>query len=118
MLSETWHCEKNKHLFDPIKLDGYNDYEGQMGSSLKGGCGLYVRKGINYIPRVDLDNKIKNGNSESEMKWIEIVEKENCNKIIGIIYRHPHIKDIDFIPKLTDILHRLNKEEKKYYTSR
>ena len=76
-LSQTWHCEKNKHLFDPIKLDGYNEYEGQMGSSLKGRCGLYVRKGINYIPRVDLDSKIKNGNSESEIKWIEIIEKEN-----------------------------------------
>ena len=86
-----------------------------MGPSLKGGCGLYVRKGINYIQRVDLGNKIKNGNRESEMKWIEIVEKENCNKIIGIIYRHPHIKDIDFIPKLTDILHRLNKEKKILY---
>ena len=39
-LSETWHCEQNKHLFNPIKLDGYCEYEGQIGSSLKGGCGL------------------------------------------------------------------------------
>ena len=112
-LSETWHCEKNKHLFDPIKLDGYYAYEGQMGSSLKGGCGLYIRKGINYIPGSDLDNKIKNGNSEIEMKWVEIVEKNNCNKIIGVIYRHPNKKDIDFIPKITEILQKLN-QEKKY----
>ena len=41
-LSETWHCEKNKHLFNPIKLDDYCEYEGQMGSSLKGGFGIYV----------------------------------------------------------------------------
>ena len=68
-ISETWHCERNKHLFNPIKLDGYYEYEGQIGSSLKGGCGLYIKKGINYIPRPDLDNKIKNGNSEIEMKW-------------------------------------------------
>ena len=94
------------------KLEGYGEYEGQMGSSLKGGCGLYIRKGINYIPRLDLDNKIKNGNSETEMKWIEIIEEKSCNKIIGIIYRHPHQQDIDFIPKFTDILHKLNREKK------
>ena len=110
-LSETWHCEKNKHLFNPIKLDGYCEYEGQMGSSLKGGCGLYVKRGITNIPRVDLDKKIKNGNSESEMKWIEIIEKNKCNKIIGVIYRHPNIKD--FIPRLTETLHKIKKGKKE-----
>ena len=53
------------------------------------------QKGINYIPRPDIDNKIKNGNSEIEMKWIENLEEKNCNKIIGVIYRHQHKKDID-----------------------
>ena len=46
------------------------------------------------------------------MKWIEIVEEKNCNKIIGVIYKHPHKKDIDFIPKLTDISHKIKKEKK------
>ena len=73
---------------------------------------ICCQKGINYIPRPDLDNKIKNGNSEIEMKWIEIVEEKNRNKIIGVIYRHPHKKDIDFIPKLTDILNKIKKEKK------
>ena len=51
-----------------MKLDSYYEYEGQMGPSLNGGCGLYIRKRINYFPISDLDNKIKNGNSEIEMK--------------------------------------------------
>ena len=47
------------------------------------------------------------------MKWIEIVEEKNCNKIIGVIYRHPHKKDI--IPKLTDILNKIKKEKSISY---
>ena len=81
-----------------------------MVSSLKGGCGLYAKRGITYIPRLDLDKKIKNGNRESKMKWIEIIEKNKCNKIIGVIYRHPNNKDIDFIQQLTEILHKIKKE--------
>ena len=47
------------------------------------------------------------------MKWIEIIEKNNCNKIIGVIYRHPNNKDIDFIPQLTEILHKIKNEKKR-----
>ena len=57
---------------------------------------MYIKNELDYIPRNDLDIETKNGNSEFEMKWIEIIEEKDKNKILGIIYRHPNNKDIDF----------------------
>ena len=42
-LSETWNPEKTCDTFLPKKLEGYLDYYGTEGSSLKGGCGFYVK---------------------------------------------------------------------------
>ena len=69
-VTETWNCEKNNHMFSAIEIKNYNEYEGQMGSSQNGGCGLFINSKLNYIPRQDFDQRIKNGNSETEMKWI------------------------------------------------
>ena len=68
---------------------------------------------MNYIPRKDLDQRIKNGNSETEMKWIEIVEEKRTNKIIGIIYRHPNKIENDFNLALSKILCKIKKEKKR-----
>ena len=38
---------------------------------------------------------------------------ENCNKIIGIIYRHPNNKDIDFNMALSNLLQNIRKENKQ-----
>ena len=38
---------------------------------------------------------------------------ENCNKIIGVIYRHPNNKDIDFNKTLSKILQNITKENKQ-----
>ena len=32
------------------------------------------KKDLDYIPRTDLDVKFKDGNSEFEMKWVELIE--------------------------------------------
>ena len=40
-VSETWNSENKKHLFNPIKMEGYNNYEGETGSSL---CVVYMSK--------------------------------------------------------------------------
>ena len=42
-VTETWECGTNKHIFTPIKLVDYKEYEGQPGSTCKGGCGLYIK---------------------------------------------------------------------------
>ena len=112
-MTETWNCTTNNHLFTPVRLENYKEYEGQTGSTLKGGCGLYIKNELDYIPRNDLDIKTKNGNSEFEMKWIEIIEEKDKNKILGIIYRHPNNKDIDFNIALSDLLQKIVKENKE-----
>ena len=259
-VTETWECETNKHMFTPMTLMDYKEYEGQPGSTRKRGCGLYIRNDLDYIPRTDLDyiprtdldyiprtdldyiprteldyiprtdldyiprtdldyiprtdldyisrtdldyiprtdldyiprtdldyiprtdldyiprtdldyiprtdldyiprtdldyiprtdldyiprtdldymprtdldyiprtdldyiprtdldyiprtdTKFKNGNAEFEMKWIELIEEQKCNKIIGVIYRHPNNKYIDFNLALSKILQNVSKK--------
>ena len=47
------------------------------------------------------------------MKWIEIIEEKDKNKILGIIYRHPNNKDIDFNIALSNLLQKIVKENKE-----
>ena len=56
-VSETWNSEKNKHGFIPKVLPGYEPYIGLTGKTLKSGCGLYIRSGLTYVQRKDLDLK-------------------------------------------------------------
>ena len=74
---------------------------------------MYIKNELDYIPRNDLDIKTKNGNSEFEMKWMEIIEEKDKNKILGTIYRHPTNKDIDFNIALSNLLQKIVKENKE-----
>ena len=49
------------------------------------------------------------------MKWIEIIDDKRANKIIGVIYRHPNKKDIDFIQKFSKILQLTRKEKERIF---
>ena len=53
-LSETW-TPKGKSEVKPRKLEGYQNYHGNKGSSIKSGCGFYVKGGIKFKSRKDLD---------------------------------------------------------------
>ena len=114
-LTETWNHELNNHKFNPPSLEGYHNYDGITGSTLKGGCGFYIKNTINYIARHDLDFKsyvkLKN---EFECKWIEIVssnaKKENL--VIGVHYRHPLKQDEEYSKYLVTTLKKLRKEKK------
>ena len=57
-MSETWTAQNKNSLFKPQKLNGYEPYYGIEGNSLKSGCGFYIKDGINYKPRKDLDMHI------------------------------------------------------------
>ena len=85
-VSETWNDEKNTSNFTAPKIDGYHDYLGITGSSLKGGCGLYVSDLLSPIPRTDLQFKIVDKNSQSESYWIELNTESGPNTIIGVVY--------------------------------
>ena len=113
--TETWNPEDKKHLFTPGILDGYHRYEGITGSSLKGGCGFYIKDSLCYIPRPDLDTKQTDGlKCESEAKWIEVINKKGVNIIIGVNYRHPRKNDTVYIQYLQTVMKAIKKEKSSY----
>ena len=112
-LSETWNPEKNKDSFSPKKIEGYLDYHGVTGSSLKGGCGFYVKDNFTPIPRKDLEFKVTSTGSETENCWIELVNNAGPNVLVGVFYRHPS-KDTElFLENLKKTLKKINREKKK-----
>ena len=114
-VTETWNEDSKSHNFTPGQLTGYQDYIGKEGSSLKGGCGLYVKRGVVFVPRADLDAKVKhqNKNSEYESLWIEVVNPKGKNTLVGICYRHPTKKDEGYPVYLQKTLKAVNKENKE-----
>ena len=65
-VSETWNPEDKKHKFIPPIMEGYSPYFGTTGSSLKGGCGMYINSDLSFNPRKDLNIKIKTEECELE----------------------------------------------------
>ena len=112
-LSETWNPEKTKDTFLPKRIDGYLDYHGVTGSSLKGGCGLYVKDTFTPIPRKDLEFKVSDFGYETENCWIELINNSGPNILIGVFYRHPSRNNEIFLNKLKITLKKVNKEKKK-----
>ena len=84
-LSETWNDEKTDDNFTPPSIPGYAPYDGTTGSSLKGGCGFFVKSNMTTIPRKDLEFKIKVFDSQTESCWIEIVNAKGPNTVIGFL---------------------------------
>ena len=50
-------------------MEGYSAYFGITGSSLKGGCGVYVNSDLSFNPRKDLNIKIKTEQCELEVTY-------------------------------------------------
>ena len=86
-MTETWNPEYKAHTFQSPILDGYYKYTGTTGSSLKGGCGLYINEDLKPLPRNDLNVKIKENDFEIETFWSEIVLDKQPNRLIGVVYR-------------------------------
>ena len=112
-LSETWNSEKTQLTFSPKRLEGYQDYYGTTGISLKGGCGFYIRNTYTHIPRKDLEFQIKESGCETENCWIELINEKGPNVLIGVFYRHPSKNNKIFEEKLKKVLKKINKEKKK-----
>ena len=111
-LSETWHSDKNQN-FSPERLEGYLEYYGTKGSSLKSGCGFYVKENFTPIPRKDLEFQISDIGLETETCWIELVNDSGPNMLIGVFYRHPSKNNPIFMDKLKITLKKINREKKK-----
>ena len=81
------------------KIDGYLDYYGVEGSSMKGGCGFYIKDTFAPIPRTDLEFKISDAGSETENCWIELVNNSGPNVLVGVFYNHPSRENTLFLSK-------------------
>ena len=112
-LTETWNSENEKNNFTPGILENYEPYLGLTGSSLKGGCGIYIKKYISYRLREDLNIKCKDTRNEFECLWIEVINKKTDNIIIGLNYRHPRYTDNKYLNYLAKTLKIINKENKQ-----
>ena len=103
-----------KHTFQPPIIDGYKKYTGTTGSSLKGGCGLYISDDLKPLPRKDLNIKLRENDFEMETCWYEIVLDKQTNRLIGVVYRHPSkINDLKSSELLNSTLSKIKKENKK-----
>ena len=111
-LSETWHPE-NTQNFTPKCLEGYLEYYGTKGSSLKGGCGFYIKEIFTPVPRNDLEFRITDLGCETENCWIELENNSGPNILIGVFYRHPSKNNNLFAENLKKTLKKVNKEKKK-----
>ncbi len=98
-----------------IDLPGYQPPEGTPTEANKGGVLIYVKQGINYKPRPDL-NIYKS--RELESFFIEVIDDNGPNFIVGVIYRHPCMNTKSFNDDYLSILaEKLSKENKLSYIS-
>ena len=76
----------------------------------KGGVLIYVKNGITFVPRDDLN--IQEG-KKLESCFIAIQNSDNSKSIVGVVYRHPIMDQNEFIyDHLNRLTHGLSKEKK------
>ena len=73
-------------------MDGYQSPLGTPTESTKGGVLLYVKTGINVVPRDDIANSLYKSKGV-ESRFIEIVDPCHTNSILGTMYRHPSMDE-------------------------
>ena len=96
-----------------ISIDGYQAPISTPTKSSKGGVFIYIKSGINFKPRIDL-NVYKS--KELESLFIEMINTNESNDIIGVIYRHPGMHGTDFIDEyLKGIADKLSNENKQVF---
>ena len=111
-LSEVW-CPDEKLTFNPGILKGYHSYIGTKGSSLKSGCGMYIKDSLKTVERKDLSVKFCDNDNEFQSFWIEIYNKKSANILVGSFYRHPKMDSDDtFNNSLSETLKKITDENK------
>ncbi len=115
-LSETWNPSYKKDNFLPGSLPGYKKYNGTEGTSLKGGCGFFVKETLRTFDRHDLSESFSDNNNEFQSKWIEITIPKTSNILIAVYYRHPKkTSNSVFNEHLQVTLEKVKKENKEVF---
>ena len=111
-ISESKIVDGMEPKFD-ISIPNYQTPISTPTDGTKGGVLIYVKSGINFKPRNDLQiYKSK----ELESAFIEIVNKNESNAIVGVMYRYPCMNENDFIDNyLKEVTEKLSRTNKKVY---
>jgi hypothetical protein len=104
---------KNIEPKTDITLTGYQAPVGMATDAQKGGVCIYIKDGIDWKPREELN---MHKSKELESYFIETINKKGKNDIIGVIYRHPCMDKESFTDEYMDTLtEKLATENKKVY---
>ena len=110
-LSETWHTNDNDKFITQIKLEGFHNYSGQIGSNRKGGCGVFIADYLSYVLRDDINKSYKSTECEFEAHWVELDNNTKQNTIIiGVVYNHPRKNPSTLLDYLQTTLYKLTRE--------
>ncbi len=108
-LTETWLNENNMDCFTVNN----NEYLGSNRTERSGvGVGIYVSNQLEYKIRNDLTENIED---IVETKFVEIVNNNGKNLIIGVIYRPPNRNFAAFENTMNTILQKIDRENKLCY---
>ena len=106
---------KNKEPLTRLDIPGYT-YEFTPTEGEKGGTLLYISQDLKYKNRVDLNISHP---KQLESSFIEIVNKNRKNTIVGCIYKHPNMTSSEFISDyLEPLLNKISFEKKRSYSHR
>ena len=108
-LTETWLNDNNMDCFT---MNNYEYFGSNRPERRGGGVGLYVSKQLEYKTRNDLTKNIED---IIETKFIEIVNNNGKNLIVGVIYRPPNRNFATFESTMNTILEKIDKENKLCY---
>jgi len=88
-MSETW-LKDNPHLLQYVTIPGYNHVFRNRNKIRGGGVGAYLREGISYKRRIDIENIAP----DIEHLWLEIPGRNKHSKmLLGVLYRSELIQD-------------------------
>ena len=104
---------KNKEPLSAIDIPGY-DYEFTATEGEKGGTLIYISQDLTYKNRSELNiSQVK----QLESTFIEVVNENRRNAIVGCIYKHPNMHITEFISDfLEPLLTKISLEKKKSYS--
>ena len=108
-LTETWLNDNN---MDCYTLNEHKFFGSNRPNKRGGGVGLYISKQLKFKSRNDLD---KNVEDTIETKFIEIINDNGKNIIIGVIYRPLNNNFDTFKNTINEILEKIDKENKLSY---
>ena len=102
-MSETW-LKDNPHLLNYVTIPGYSQVFRNREKIRGGGVGFYVREGIMFKRRMDIENV----EPDLEHIWLEVDGRNRHSKmLLGVIYRSESMDNFSsWIEKIENLLRR------------